>query len=223
MHSTKKRVTGIENDCKKVTTARSKVKSRSHHDDAHLHLITNVPTKYQLATPYRFQDIAWTRFLRSRSLQRGQRSNQGNTMMLHTYNPTSVSVLSIHFLHLTVSEISPGQDFIGQGHYGKVKGQINVTPSRGTATPPNQCPYHVPTSYTLPFPRYSPDKILQIEVTKAWSKVKSRSHHDVTHLHSLTNVPTKYQLPTPYGFRDIARTRFCRSRSLQQGQIKVKP
>ena len=34
------------------------------------------------------------------------------------------------------------------------------------------------------------------------------------HLHPLTNVPTKYQLPTPYGFRDIARTRFYRSRSL---------
>ena len=29
---------------------------------------------------------------------------------------------------------------------------------------------------------------------------------------------TKYQLPTPYGFRDIARTRFYRSRSLLQGQ-----
>ena len=31
----------------------------------------------------------------------------------------------------------------------------------------------------------------------------SRSHHDIVHLHTLTNVPTKYQLPTPYGFRDI--------------------
>ena len=42
-------------------------------------------------------------------------------------------------------------------------------------------------------------------------------------LQPLTNVPTKYQLPTPYGFRDIARTRFYRSRSLRQGQIKVTP
>ena len=42
----------------------------------------------------------------------------------------------------------------------------------------------------------------------ARSKVKSRSHHDVAHLHLLTNVPTMYQLPTPYGFLDIARTRF---------------
>ena len=100
-----------------------KVKSRSHHDVAHLHPLTNVPTKYQLPTPM-------------------------------------------------VSEIYPGQDFIGLGHYGKVK---------------------------------------------------SRSHHDVAHLHPLTNVPTKYQLPTPYSFRDIARTRFYRSRSLRQGQIKVIP
>ena len=42
-------------------------------------------------------------------------------------------------------------------------------------------------------------------------------------LHPLTNVPTKYQLPTLYGFQDITQTRFYRSRSLQQGQIKVRP
>ena len=87
-----------------------------------------------------------------------------------------MSLPSINFLHLTVSEMQPGQDFIGQGHYRKVKGQI---------------------------------------------KVNSRSRHDVAHLHRLTNVPTKYQLPTPYGFRDIAQTSFYRSRSLWQGQIKV--
>ena len=73
---------------------------------------------------------------------------------------------------------------------------------------PNQCPYQVSTSYTLRFLRYSPDKIFKLKVTKARSKVKSRSHHDVAHLHSLTNVPTKYQLPTPYGFRDTGRTNF---------------
>ena len=50
------------------------------------------------------------------------------------------------------------------------------------------------------------------------SKVKSRSHHDIAHLHPLTNVPIKYQLPPPYGFKDIAQTRFYRSSSLQQGQ-----
>ena len=52
----------------------------------------------------------------------------------------------------------------------------------------------------------------------ARSKVKSWSDHDVAHLHPITNIPTKYQLPTPYSFRDIARTRFYRSRSLRQGQ-----
>ena len=40
------------------------------------------------------------------------------------------------------------------------------------------------------------------------SKVRARSHHDVAHLHLLTNVPTKYQLPTPYGFWDTAQTNF---------------
>ena len=42
------------------------------------------------------------------------------------------------------------------------------------------------------------------------------SHSTTTLL--LTNVLTKYQLPTPYGIQDIARTRFYRSRSLRQGQ-----
>ena len=51
---------------------------------------------------------------------------------------------SLDGIHRMVSKI-----FIGQGHYGKVKGQIKVT------------------------------------------------HHDVAHLHPLTNVITKYQLPTP--------------------------
>ena len=67
--------------------AKSKVKSRSDYDDAHLHPLTNVPTKYQLPIPYGFLDTAQTRFYRSRSLQQGQRSGQGHTMTLHTYTP----------------------------------------------------------------------------------------------------------------------------------------
>ena len=57
------------------------------------------------------------------------------------------------------------------------------------------------------------------------SKVKSRSHHDAAHLQPLTNVITKHQLPTRYEFRDIARTRLYRSRSLRKvkGQITVTP
>ena len=66
----------------------SKVKRQSvlHHDVAHLKPSTNVPTKYKLPTPYSLGDITWTRFYRSRSLQQGQRSNQGH-MTLHTYTP----------------------------------------------------------------------------------------------------------------------------------------
>ena len=58
-------------------------------------------------------------------------------------------------------------------------------------------------------------------ITMTRAKVKLRSDHDVAHLQPLTNVPTKYELPIPYGFLDIAQTRFHRSRSLQQRQIKV--
>ena len=59
----------------------------------------------------------------------------------------------------------------------------------------------------------------------ARSKVKSRSHHDVAQLHPLINVPIKYQLPTRYGSRDIARTRFIGQGHYGkvQGQIKVTP
>ena len=59
---------------------------------------------------------------------------------------------------------------------------------------PNQCPYQVSTSYTLRFLIYNPDKIFKLKVTTARSKVKSRSHHDIAHLHPLTNVPTKYSV-----------------------------
>ena len=93
-------------------------------------------------------------------------------MTLHTFTPKPMSLPSINFLHLIVSEILPREDFTGQAHYGKVK---------------------------------------------------SMSHHDIAHLQPLTNVPYKYQPPTPYGVRDIARTRFSNSRSLWQGQIKVTP
>ena len=53
--------------------------------------------------------------------------------MMHTYNPQLMFLKSNNFLHLTVAEIYPGQDIIGQGHYGKVthtlwQGQIKVRP-----------------------------------------------------------------------------------------------
>ena len=60
-----------------------------------------------------------------------------------------MSLSCINFLHLMVSKIWLGQDFIGQGFYSKVKGQIKVTPYCCTPTPRNQYPYKVSTSYTL--------------------------------------------------------------------------
>ena len=133
--------------------------SRSNYDIAQLHPLTNVPTKYQLPTPYSLGDMARTRFLRSRSLWQGQ-------------------------------------------------SQLKVKLWRGTTTLPSQCSHQIWTSYTLRFPRYGPDKIFKVKVTTARSKVKSRLNYDVAHLHPPTNVPTKYQHPTPYSYWDLARTRY---------------
>ena len=100
-------------------------RSRSHHEVAHLYPLTNVPTRYQLPTPYSFRDIARARFYRSRSLRQGKRSNHiGNTQGIEW----------------------PKQDFQTQGHCGKVKCQIKVTPLHCTPTPLNQCPCQVSTS-----------------------------------------------------------------------------
>ena len=46
-----------------------------------------------------------------------------------------------------------------------------------------------------------PKQDFHTQVTKARSKVKSRSHHDVAQLHPLTNVPNKYQHLPLQGFR----------------------
>ena len=98
----------------RVTAIKSKVKSRSHHDDAHLQplYINNVPTKCQVPIHYSFQDIAWTRFYRTSSLWQYQRSNKGQTITLHTSNLQPMSLPSINFLHLTVSEIQVGKTFL---------------------------------------------------------------------------------------------------------------
>ena len=85
-------------------------------------------------------------------------------------------------------------------------------------TPSNQCPYQVSSYYSLRFPWYSLDKILNVKVTTARSNVKSRSHHDIAYPQSLIDVHTKYLPSTPYRFRDIVQTKFKISRSLQHGQ-----
>ena len=46
--------------------------------------------------------MARTRFYRSRSILQGQSSNQGHTMMQHTYNPQPMLLPGNNFLHLTV-------------------------------------------------------------------------------------------------------------------------
>ena len=76
-------------------------------------------------------------------------------MMLHTYNLQPMSLPSINFLHLTVSEIQPGQDFIGQGHYArsKVKSRsyhedAHLHPLTNVPTPLT----NVPTKYQLSTP-----------------------------------------------------------------------
>ena len=86
------------------------------------------------------------------------------------------------------------QDFKGQSHYGKVKSHTMVLHTynpRGMSLPSINF-LHLTVSYIWP----GQDCIGQGH----YSKVKSRSHYDTTHLHPPTNVPTKYQLPTPYGF-----------------------
>ena len=95
----------------KVTTARS--------NQGHIMILhtcnpqTNVPTKYNVTTLYGFQDIAWILFLNSRSLRQGQRSNQGQTMTLHTYTTLPMSLPSINILHLMIYEIQPGHKLLG--------------------------------------------------------------------------------------------------------------
>ena len=51
-------------------------------------------------------------------------------------------------------------------------------------------------------------------------KLKSELHYGVTHLHYLTNVPTKFQLPTPYGIGDIARTKYLLKVAMARSKVK---
>ena len=115
--------------------------------------------------------------------------------MMQTYNPQPMSLPSISLLHLTVSEIEPGQDLIDQGHYGKVKSRSHHDVAHLHPLSNVPIKYQLPTSHGF---GDIPEKRFQTQGHSG--KVKSRSHHDVAHLHPVTNVPTKYQLPTPYGF-----------------------
>ena len=57
----------------------------------------------------------------------------------------------------------------------------------------------------------APNMVVENILTGKRSRVSTRSHNDIAHLHSSTNVPTKYQLPHPYTFyifRDITCTKY---------------
>ena len=167
----------------------------SDHDVAHLHPLTNIPTKYQLPTPYSFRDIARTRFYRSRSLRQGQ--IQGQTMTLHhlhplTNIPTKYQLPTPYgFRDIARTRFYRSRSLAARS---KVKSRSHYDVAQ--TTPPNQCPYQVSTSYTLRFQRYSPDKIFKLKVTTARSKVKSRSDHE----RCTTTPPNQcpYQVSTSY-------------------------
>ena len=95
--------------------------------------------------------------------------------MWHTYYSQTMDLLSFIFQHLAVSNIDPGQDFQTQDHYGRVKGQIKVIPLCCAPTTPKQCLYQV-------------------------SRLLRQGHTIKVHTYTLTNVPTKIQLPTHYSF-----------------------
>ena len=64
---------------------------------------TNVPTKYQLPTPYGSDIYSLAKILQVNVTT----TNQGHTMAMHTYSPQYVSLLSINCLYLKVPEILP--------------------------------------------------------------------------------------------------------------------
>ena len=67
--------------------------SKSHHDVADLYSLTNVPIMYKLPTTYGFQDIAHTRFQRSRSLWQGLKTkSRSHYYVVHLYPLTSVCI-----------------------------------------------------------------------------------------------------------------------------------
>ena len=121
--------------------AKSKVKSRSQHDGAHLLLLTNVTIKYQLSTHYGFRDITRTIIYKSRSLWQDQRLNWGHTMMLHIYHPNQCPY------QVSTSYILQFATYIAQTRFSNSRslwqGQIKVTQWHCTPTSPNQCPYQV--------------------------------------------------------------------------------
>ena len=138
------------------------------HNDAHLHPLTNVPTRCQPSTPYRIQEIAWTKdfiyfgfyvaFNTTGYITTGSWKGRGNqyiqfVRVLYCKLPTNGKQLPAFPLE-TVRGSNPGL--------------------RGGR---RECCHRGPTKDFK---------------TRSHYKVKSRSHHDVADLQFLSNVPTKY-------------------------------
>ena len=153
--------------------ARLKVRARSHHNIASLHGLINDPTKHQLSIPYSLRDRA------NKIKIPASRSNQGHTMMMHTCTPNQCPYQESTSYN---SEIYPGQEYSNARSLWKAQRSPNIAHLH----PSNQRPVHISISYALQFPKYSLGKIFKLKVITARSKVKSRSHHDITQLHPLT-------------------------------------
>ena len=124
------RLAVVSDQVNSINTASANMEHLNRPPVAHLQPLTNVPAKYQLPTPYGCRDIARTRFSKSRSLRQGQRSNQGQTMTLHTYTPQPMSLPSMNFLHLKFLRYSPDK----------------LCPARPTAHPDTMGENNTPTA-----------------------------------------------------------------------------
>ena len=179
---------------------------------AHLHPLTNVPTKYQLPTPYSFRDIARTRFYRSRSLPQDQIKVTPQCCTPTTPSQCIYQVsnsYTLRFLRYIPDNILSKDRPKGATRFyrsrslrqGQRSNQGHITMLHTYNSQPMYLPsikfLHFTVSEIYPGQHFIKrqtqrcNKILQVKVTTARSKVKSRSHHDVAYLHPPTNVPTK--------------------------------
>ena len=99
----------------------------------HLQPPSNIPTKYQLPTPYGFRDISRIRFYRSRLLRQGERSNQA--LIMTNIHPQPISRPSFNFLRFTVSVLQPRQTF----HAAHLPAHQDTTGENNTLTALTGC------------------------------------------------------------------------------------
>ena len=150
-------------------------------------------------------------------------------MTLHTYNRQSMSLPSINFLHLRVSEIQPRQDFIGQIHYAKVKSRSHhdvayLQPPTNVPTKYQhlQPPTNVPTKLPTPYHSQGIARTTFYKKRSLQQGQRSNQCHTMT-LHTYNpqpmSLPSIEFLHLPVSKIYIAQTRFSNSRSLWQGQM----